>query len=382
MSAAPATLVAELDRYAPTWVSPPLLQPSRFYLELLGEDLRARAFLTTDENGQELCLRPDITAPACRIAMREQPVLRRVAYHGRVFRRRGALSPRETEFDQIGIEALDPPGATAPAILEADLIVGALAAVRAGGFEPALKLGHAGVFAAFCNAVGLAPAWVAKLLHAAGRPGLASATLANAARGGQAPSPLARALAGLEPDAAVDALSQLLEAARINPVGSRPVSAIAARLQAQAQFAAVPTPSASQCELLGDVLSLSAPASEAFSALEALAKKPDIKNRSSVLSAIAVAHELWSAVKSRAELPQSVVFAPGLGRTVWFYDGFVFDLAAPALGDRESLGGGGRYDGLIRKIAQDIGAENPDGWRACGFALRPERIAEAAGARS
>jgi histidyl-tRNA synthetase len=77
-----------------------------------------------------------------------------------------------------------------------------------------------------------------------------------------------------------------------------------------------------------------------------------------------------------------VVFAPGLGRTVWFYDGFVFDLAAPALGDRESLGGGGRYDGLIRKIAQDIGAENPDGWRACGFALRPERIAEAAGARS
>jgi peptide/nickel transport system permease protein len=29
--------------------------------------------------------------------------------------------------------------------------------------------------------------------------------------------------------------------------------------------------------------------------------------------------------------------------------------------------------------AQDVGAENPQGWRACGFALRPERIAEAAG---
>src|SRR4026208_897961 len=36
------------------------------FLDLSGEDIRRRMFLTTDPDGQELCLRPDLTIPVSR----------------------------------------------------------------------------------------------------------------------------------------------------------------------------------------------------------------------------------------------------------------------------------------------------------------------------
>ena len=51
---------------APAWITPPVLQPGALYLELSGEDIRARAFLVSDAS--DLCLRPDMTVPAVRAA--------------------------------------------------------------------------------------------------------------------------------------------------------------------------------------------------------------------------------------------------------------------------------------------------------------------------
>ena len=51
--------------YAP--VSPPVLQPVEPFLELSGEDIRRRIFVTQDGGGAELCLRPEFTIPVCRL---------------------------------------------------------------------------------------------------------------------------------------------------------------------------------------------------------------------------------------------------------------------------------------------------------------------------
>src|ERR1700722_13294244 len=44
-------------------VAPPVLQPAEPFLDLGGEDIRRRMFLTADPEGHELCLRPDLTIP-------------------------------------------------------------------------------------------------------------------------------------------------------------------------------------------------------------------------------------------------------------------------------------------------------------------------------
>src|ERR1700741_3532160 len=61
-----AALPAPPERAAPARAEPPLLQPAEPFLDLSGEDIRRRMYLTTDASGRELCLRPDFTIAVSR----------------------------------------------------------------------------------------------------------------------------------------------------------------------------------------------------------------------------------------------------------------------------------------------------------------------------
>ena len=45
---------------------PPILHPAAIFLDMSGEEVRRRLFLTADAAGEELCLRPEYTIPVCR----------------------------------------------------------------------------------------------------------------------------------------------------------------------------------------------------------------------------------------------------------------------------------------------------------------------------
>src|SRR4029078_4070682 len=81
-----------------------VLQPADPFLDMAGEDLRRRIFLTESETGQTLCLRPEFTIPLSLNHTSSQAATpRRYSYLGEVFRQR-----REggNEFFQAGIEDL------------------------------------------------------------------------------------------------------------------------------------------------------------------------------------------------------------------------------------------------------------------------------------
>src|SRR4029078_12145193 len=56
-------LVASYEGAGYARVAPAILQPAEPFLDLSGEDIRKRMYLTTDPEGHELCLRPDLTIP-------------------------------------------------------------------------------------------------------------------------------------------------------------------------------------------------------------------------------------------------------------------------------------------------------------------------------
>ena len=56
-------LAAHYERAGYARIAPAILQPAEPFLDLSGEDIRRRMFLTTDPDGRELCLRPDLTIP-------------------------------------------------------------------------------------------------------------------------------------------------------------------------------------------------------------------------------------------------------------------------------------------------------------------------------
>ena len=87
------------------FVEPPILHDARIFVELAGEDLRRRLFLTSDAEGHELALRPDYTIPVVKAHL-EGPRAREAAaysYLGPVFRHRQGMAG---EFLQGGIEWL------------------------------------------------------------------------------------------------------------------------------------------------------------------------------------------------------------------------------------------------------------------------------------
>src|SRR5262249_56833072 len=59
-------LVSSYERAGYRRLEPPILHPAEPFLDLSGEDIRKRMFLTTDAEGHELCLRPDLTIPVSR----------------------------------------------------------------------------------------------------------------------------------------------------------------------------------------------------------------------------------------------------------------------------------------------------------------------------
>ena len=59
-------LVASYERAGYVRLAPALLQPAEPFLDLSGEDIRRRMYLTLDPSGNELCLRPDLTIPVSR----------------------------------------------------------------------------------------------------------------------------------------------------------------------------------------------------------------------------------------------------------------------------------------------------------------------------
>src|SRR5882757_1035675 len=97
-------LVASYERAGYLRVTPAMLQPAEPFLDLAGEDIRNRMYLTTAPGGAEFCLRPDLTIPVSRDYL-ASPAAGQAAgfcYLGPVFRHR---SDQPAEFLQAGIES-------------------------------------------------------------------------------------------------------------------------------------------------------------------------------------------------------------------------------------------------------------------------------------
>ena len=96
-------LLALFEAAGHEFIDPEIIQPADVFLERAGEDIRSRTYVFTDPDGNELCLRPDITVPACRYHLANAPTPQtpaRYCYAGPAFRQHGTgtNSPREFEI--------------------------------------------------------------------------------------------------------------------------------------------------------------------------------------------------------------------------------------------------------------------------------------------
>ena len=367
MTALPAfasDILALFEERAAPLTDMPVIQPADPFLDMAGEDLRRRIFLTESETGAALCLRPEFTIPVCldHIATRAATP-RRYGYLGEVFRQRreGAA-----EFFQAGIEDLGEPDQAAAdgrSIADAAALISRVLPGRAF----AITVGDQSVFEAVLAALGLPRGWQKRLARAFGSSGAleaALADLANPPRNAALPEPAASLVMAGEVEPLAAHIGERMEAAGISPLAGRTPAEIARRLIEKSELRSVRLSD----EALGALkrfLAIRVPLADSADALEAFASEAGL-SLSAALSRFAARAE---AIAGHGLDMAALTYDAAFGRPLDYYTGLVFEIALP--GSTRPLPGGGRYDRLLTLL----GAEKPI--PGVGFSAWLDRIAQA-----
>jgi ATP phosphoribosyltransferase regulatory subunit len=347
------------------FVEPPIVYEASVFVELLGEDLRRRLFLTADQDGVEMALRPDFTIPVALHHLASGPARRKAAYAylGPVFRQR---ADEPDEFLQAGAESL---GRTDRDAADADMLRLALDAVALLGVpRPVVRIGDSGLFAAVLDALDLDAPWRRRLARAFGDPKRLRALIARAADGGAVAAADDGSLAGASPARIRRTVEEMFAAAGLGVTGRTPEE-IAARFTEKAALAAGvgKRPAA----VLSHFLAIAAPPVVAATALRALARD----DRLGIAPAVDRFEARLDAFAARGIALDRLLFAAEFGRRLDYYTGFVFEMYATRKAARPIVGGG-RYDRLVSLLAK-LRHETAVTVPAVGFSIWLDRIGRA-----
>ncbi|KGJ03609.1 ATP phosphoribosyltransferase regulatory subunit [Paracoccus halophilus] len=327
-------------------VAPDILLPAETLLDLYGEDIRARAYVTQDPIRGEVMLRPDFTVPVVQMHMENGAEPARYCYLGEVFRKQDhgdtqPAQPRDNEYLQAGFE-LFARDADADAEVFA-LFHGILAPLRLQA-----TMGDMDLLMDAVRALPLSGARRAALLHHIWRPGRFSRLLDRF-------SAVAAPRIFEDPGAPWTGLRSPDE-----------MQARIARLQADRAEPPLPAESVARLQRL---FAVQAPAPQALAELRQLAGEiPDIADAVERLAAS------LSRLAARGIDLATIRFDASHGRhTMEYYDGMTFSFATPGRADWPPVATGGRYDALTAVLGQ--GRSIP----AVGGVIRPGLVHELGG---
>jgi len=369
------TLLAVFTRAGFEAVAPAIIQPASVFLDVVGEALRARTYVFTDLDGEELCMRPDLTVPTCRLHMERHPaggVSARYSYNGPAFRYQpagsGTAHPRE--FRQTGIEAF---GEANREQAEAEVVATIVAGLEAAALKSyTFRFGDLGLMRAILKAADMPFRWRQRLMHlfwhpAAFKAELNRLTVEPGAASAQIPKPLRDVLDPDDPVGAEAAVAAYLETNGIEPVGLRSTAEIAENLLARVADARSEPLSAKTAQLIASYVAIVSPARSSARRIRELATLMGV-NIEAAVGALEWRFELLSRAGVDLEHAE---FSGDFGRALEYYTGFVFEVVNPGLGRKSPIAGGGRYDYLLKTVGA------PENVPAVGAAVHTSRLVAA-----
>lgn len=326
-------------------VAPDLLLPAETLLDLYGEDIRARAYVTQDPIRGEMMLRPDFTVPVVQMHMESGAEPARYCYLGEVFRKQDhgetpPEHPRDNEYLQAGFELFARDA-------DADATVFALFHDILAPLNLQASMGDMDLLMDAVRALPVSQPRRDALLHHIWRPGRFDRLLARFA-------------ATLPPREFTPALPW---------TGLRSPAEMQARIDRLQADAAEPPLDPVWADRLQRLFAVSAPAPQALQQLRGLTQ--DIP---AITDAVDRLERNLAALTARGIDVARVHFDASHGRhTMEYYDGMTFSFTAAGRADWPPIASGGRYDALAAVLGQ--GRAIP----AVGGIIRPGLVHELGG---
>ena len=348
-----ARLMAHFADAGAVPVETALLQPAETLLDLYGEDIRARAYVTADPLRGEQMLRPDFTVPVVQMHMQSMAEPARYSYTGEVFRKQEVDETRPTEYLQAGFEVFATNDAAARDAEVFSVIANALTPLNLRAVT-----GDIGVLMAAVQGLATTEARRAALMRHLWRPARFRALLDRF--GGRSETPASRAALLAADDPFANAGVE---------VGLRRRDEVAARIETLRTDAATPPIADEQRALIDAILSLRETAPHVLVALRDISV--DLPHLGPAVDRLSARLD---ALDARGVDVDTLAFEGSYGRTsMEYYDGFVFGFYAADHPELPPVATGGRYDALTRVLGQ--GRSVP----AVGAVIRPELVVQLRG---
>jgi ATP phosphoribosyltransferase regulatory subunit len=322
-----------------------VLQPAEVLLDLYGEDIRARAYVTSDALRGEQMLRPDFTVPVVQMHMEHGAEPARYTYSGEVFRRQEEDARRPNEYVQVGFEIFE---RDAPEAADAEVFSMFFNILHPLRLRAAT--GDIGILMAAVDGLRTTDRRKAALRRHIWRPRRFRALIERFS--GRAPVPETRAalLSARDPMAGAGPL-----------IGLRGEDEIIIRINALREDAQTAPISETEVDLLDAILAVRETSPNALERLRDIAV-----DMAAIQGAVDRLARRLEALDGRGIDIGALDFEASYGRTqMEYYDGFVFGFHAENRPDLPPVATGGRYDALTRHLGQ--GCEIP----AVGGVIRP-----------
>ena len=328
---AKATLLHTLVQAGYLPVEPPILQEAATFLDLGGEDIRARLYLTSEGSGADLCLRPEYTIPACRAYLDAGGAGEPAAfcYCGPVFRQQPG---RSGESLQAGLESF---GRSDVAAADAEILSVALeAAAAAGAPATTVTMGDAGLMTHFLDAIDLPPLWQRRLRRGLERGRSLDDILSGAPSPGGDRSGVVAALAGADGKDAKALVEDLLSIAGIAAVGGRSVGEIAERFLIQVAQQSSAGFGGERRAVLARFLDIGGNPDRALVEIRRLGRDAGLDLGPS----LDLFDERTGFIAAHGIDVGAIAFRTAFARKLDYYTGFVFEARAAGRGGRRGAG--------------------------------------------
>ncbi len=350
-------------------IDTPLLEPTELFLRKSGGELAARMYTFTDPGGNRVSLRPEFTSSAIQYYLERagtETLPLKLQYNGPVFRYDESTGYRQ--FHQMGAEII---GSDDPSSDGEALALAREGLAMLGVEQPLCTVGHIGALHLMLDGLGISPRaqefLIASFHHLReGEEGsrrvqdqarsLGLMTSGDAARG------LRMLIEGRDETESFDLLQDLFQESLTGLLGSRTMEDILTRFTDKLQRADDPQGIEKGIALLSRLASISGEEESVLERIRSVAGEFGLSP-----SVLAPLEGVLAAFHQRCP-SASVSVDIGLVRGIAYYTGMVFDITADTPQGPVSLGGGGRYNGLVKALGGD------DDVPALGFAYTIENI--------
>lgn len=352
-------------------ISTPILEKTELFVRKSGGELTGQLYSFVDPGGNRVSLRPEFTSSVIRHFIQDGQSLDlpiRWQYSGPVFRYNVENNQPYTQFTQIGAELIGKGDVDA----DAEILCTAWQTLRKIGLSKfEMRIGHLGILQDILNSFDLSNSTklfiIGNLRQLSEKNTTSDVLLQNAENMGLIKNDnksIISKSSALKGSATRELLGNFLSQSISGPMGRRSPDQIVDRLLRKVTDMDSPDKLASALSIVNKLVSVKGHPKSVLNQLQ------DISQSNSIdIPNLGQLNTLFETLSRDGIENSSITLDLGLARGISYYTGVIFEFFSISTSKKKLLGGGGRYDDLIKALG---GPNIP----ASGFALNLDQVVD------